>query len=37
MHAKHARKVPMRRVHGVTAAIFAGLGVLTLLTVGKLL
>ena len=31
-----ARKVPMRLVHGVAAAIFAVLGVLTLLNVGKL-
>ena len=35
MHDKLARKVPMRRVHGVAAAIFAVLGVLTLLNVGK--
>jgi len=33
---KLARKVPMRLVHGVAAAIFAVLGVLTLLNVGKL-
>ena len=31
-----ARKVSMRLVHGIAAAIFAGLGVLTLLNVGKL-
>ncbi len=31
-----ARKVPMRLVHGIAAAIFAVLGVLTLLNVGKL-
>ena len=31
-----ARKVPMRLVHGIAAAIFALLGVLTLLNVGKL-
>lgn len=33
---KLARKVPMRLVHGIAAAIFALLGVLTLLNVGKL-
>ena len=33
---KLARKVPMRLVHGIAAAIFAVLGVLTLLNVGKL-
>ena len=33
---KFARKVPMRLVHGIAAAIFAVLGVLTLLNVGKL-
>lgn len=31
-----AKKVPMRLVHGIAAAIFAVLGVLTLLNVGKL-
>jgi putative Ca2+/H+ antiporter (TMEM165/GDT1 family) len=31
-----AQKVPMRLVHGLAAAIFAVLGVLTLLNVGKL-
>lgn len=31
-----AKKVPMRLVHGIAAAIFALLGVLTLLNVGKL-
>jgi Ca2+/H+ antiporter, TMEM165/GDT1 family len=31
-----ARKVPMRLVHGIAAAIFALLGVLTLLNVGNL-
>jgi putative Ca2+/H+ antiporter (TMEM165/GDT1 family) len=33
---KVAKKVPMRLVHGIAAAIFAVLGVLTLLNVGKL-
>ena len=33
---KLARPVPMRLVHGIAAAIFALLGVLTLLNVGKL-
>ena len=33
---KLARPVPMRLVHGIAAAIFAVLGVLTLLNVGKL-
>jgi len=33
---KLAHKVPMRLVHGIAAAIFALLGVLTLLNVGKL-
>jgi Ca2+/H+ antiporter, TMEM165/GDT1 family len=33
---KLAKKVPMRLVHAIAAAIFAGLGVLTLLNVGKL-
>ena len=33
---KLARKVPMRLVHGIAAAIFALLGVATLLNVGKL-
>ncbi len=33
---KLARRVPMRLVHGIAAAIFAVLGVLTLLNVGKL-
>ena len=33
---KLARKVPMRLVHGIAAAIFAVLGVLTLLNVGRL-
>jgi putative Ca2+/H+ antiporter (TMEM165/GDT1 family) len=32
---KIAKKVPMRLVHGIAAAIFAALGVLTLLNVGK--
>ena len=32
-----ARKLPMRLVHGIAAAIFAVLGVLTLLNVGELL
>ena len=31
-----ARKVSMRLVHGIAAAIFAGLGLLTLFNVGKL-
>jgi len=31
-----AKKVPMRLVHGIAAAIFAVLGVLTLLNVGKM-
>ena len=31
-----AKRVPMRLVHGVAAAIFAALGVLTLLNVGKM-
>ena len=31
-----ANKVPMKLVHGIAAAIFAVLGVLTLLNVGKL-
>ncbi len=34
---KLARRVPMRLVHGIAAAIFAVLGVATLLNVGKLL
>jgi putative Ca2+/H+ antiporter (TMEM165/GDT1 family) len=33
---KLARKIPMRLVHGVAAGIFALLGVLTLLNVGRL-
>jgi putative Ca2+/H+ antiporter (TMEM165/GDT1 family) len=33
---KIARKVNMRLVHGISAAIFAVLGVLTLFNVGKL-
>ncbi len=31
-----AKRIPMRLVHGIAAAIFAALGVLTLLNVGKL-
>ena len=31
-----AKRVPMKLVHAIAAAIFAGLGVLTLLNVGKL-
>jgi putative Ca2+/H+ antiporter (TMEM165/GDT1 family) len=31
-----ARKVPMRLVHGIAAAIFAVLGVLTLLNIGRM-
>jgi Ca2+/H+ antiporter, TMEM165/GDT1 family len=31
-----AKRIPMKLVHGVAAAIFAALGVLTLLNVGKL-
>jgi len=31
-----AKKVSMKLVHGIAAAIFAGLGVLTLFNVGKL-
>ncbi len=31
-----AKRIPMRLVHGVAAAIFAALGVLTLLNVGKM-
>ena len=31
-----AKKVPMKLVHGIAAAIFASLGVLTLLDVGRL-
>jgi putative Ca2+/H+ antiporter (TMEM165/GDT1 family) len=33
---KIAKKVSMRWIHGIAAAIFGGLGVLTLLNVGKL-
>lgn len=33
---KLAKNVSMRLVHGVAAAIFAALGVLTLLNVGRL-
>jgi len=33
---KIAQKVSMKLVHGIAAAIFAALGVLTLLDVGKL-
>jgi putative Ca2+/H+ antiporter (TMEM165/GDT1 family) len=31
-----AKKVSMPLVHGITAAIFAGLGLLTLFNIGKL-
>jgi putative Ca2+/H+ antiporter (TMEM165/GDT1 family) len=32
-----ARKIPMKLVHGIAAAIFAGLGLLTLFNVGNLM